>query len=507
MQTETHRPPSWGSTHFSRAIVIGSGFGGSVAALRLGQNGIQTLVLERGRRWPITPDGNTFATFEKPDGRAAWLSETSPVALEQLVGMTPARLDVFAGVLEGIAGNGINVVAGAGVGGGSLIHNGITVQPRREMFDRVFAGQLDFDEFAQIYYPLARSQLRAAPVPEDILASDLFRSSRVSLEAARRAGFETRPVDLTIDWSVVREEISGARVASAIAGQSWYGLNSGAKQSLDKTYLLEAERTGKVEVLPLHVVTSITQIVRSGLYVVTAQQISDVGAVLGERSFVCEYLFIAAGSAGTSRLLVTATATGALPRLDAQVGRGWGTNGDVVFVHAGAEARNPGTGGPAGHFIAEDFSDPTHPVSFVELVTPRNLALSPGIASHIGMGIAPAIGSWTYAADRAEAVLNWPIDSRQLSAFNASTGETFARLNAAAVTQTVISAANITSHPLGGCNIGTACDSFGRVKNYRGLYVVDGSAIPGTSGLVNPSLTIAAVAERSLQHLLDTEIG
>ena len=62
--------------HDVQAIVIGSGFGGAVAALRLGQAGIETLVLERGRRWNIddpTRDA-TFATFEKPDGRAEWLS-------------------------------------------------------------------------------------------------------------------------------------------------------------------------------------------------------------------------------------------------------------------------------------------------------------------------------------------------------------------------------------------------------------------------------------------------
>ena len=73
------------------ALVTGSGFGGAVAALRLGQAGVRTIMLERGCWWPIREDGNTFAMFEDPDGRCAWLSETTPIApVESPLGLTPA---------------------------------------------------------------------------------------------------------------------------------------------------------------------------------------------------------------------------------------------------------------------------------------------------------------------------------------------------------------------------------------------------------------------------------
>src|SRR5262249_39998916 len=135
------------ATQFTPALVIGSGFGGAVAALRLGQAGVHTLVLERGRRWPITREGNTFAVFEKPDGRAACFSPFSPVALiEQQLGIAPTPIDVFAGILEGIQADGINLMAGAGVGGGSLVYNAILVQPRQELFQRVFPKSIDYDE-------------------------------------------------------------------------------------------------------------------------------------------------------------------------------------------------------------------------------------------------------------------------------------------------------------------------------------------------------------------------
>jgi hypothetical protein len=59
----------------------------------------------------------------------------------------------------------------------------------------------------------------------------------VNLDQARTAGLPTRPVELAVDWDIVRDEIAGQTVASAIAGQSFYGLNSGAKRSLDRNYL------------------------------------------------------------------------------------------------------------------------------------------------------------------------------------------------------------------------------------------------------------------------------
>jgi len=100
------------------ALVIGSGFGGAVAALRLAQAGIKTVVLERGRRWPIRPDGDTFATFENPDGRASWLSPTTHIAgFEAAFGLEPPTFEPFTGLVENVPGNGIVVAVGAGVGG------------------------------------------------------------------------------------------------------------------------------------------------------------------------------------------------------------------------------------------------------------------------------------------------------------------------------------------------------------------------------------------------------
>jgi cholesterol oxidase len=67
---------------------------------------------------------------------------------------------------------------------------------------------------------------------------------------------------------------------------------------------------------------------------------------------------------------------------------------------------------------------------------------------------------------------------------------------------TVLFDATLGGHPLGGAVVGRVCDRFGRVRRHRGLYVVDGAFIPGSAGLVNPSLTIAALAERDMERIL-----
>src|SRR5262249_11640883 len=186
--------PAWArQSAFVEALIVGSGYGGAVAALRLGQAGIDTLVLERGRRWPIKPPDksdppnfgqDTFATFDKPDGRGAWLSDMTTALTLPFPGFGPVPIDKYTGVLELIKGNGMEVRAGAGVGGSTLAYNGILLQPRRELFELAFPSFIDFDEMDQIYFPRVRSVINPAPIPADILATDFYKSTRVNLQQA-----------------------------------------------------------------------------------------------------------------------------------------------------------------------------------------------------------------------------------------------------------------------------------------------------------------------------------
>ncbi len=497
-------------SEFVPAVVIGSGFGGAVAALRLGMAGIDTVVLERGRRWPIRRDGNTFATFERPDGRAYWLRERTGEAILGLPQLEQP-IDRYVGVLEIVEGNGIYIGAGAGVGGGSLVFNAIIVQPRRKLFERVFGRAIDFDEMDNVFYPRVKRILGSAPIPDDILATEYYRSSRVSLEQALTAGFATRPVDLAVDWNVVRDEIAGRRVPSAIAGQSFYGLNSGAKRSLDRNYLIRAEGTGRVEILPLHNVVSIGR--SRGRFVVTTTQLSDDGQVVGRpRYLVCNYLFMAAGSIGTTSLLVRARDTGALPALNEHVGQHWAANGDIPVIRGALPATNAGTGGPAGHFIMEDLDNPLGPTSLVELVLPPhiNAALAAvgapaHFANYASLGVPPAIGSFVFDRATNAVTLNWPAASPWLANFIGAAQRTLAVLDQRNGSLTLSFNPAVSAHPLGGAVLGMACDFAGRAKRQPGLYVMDGSLIPGNTGLANPSFTIAALAERCMQQILERD--
>jgi cholesterol oxidase len=395
------------------------------------------------------------------------------------------------------------------------------LQPRRELFNKVFPSSIDYDEMVAVYYPRVRGVLGLSRIPDDILATDYYASTRANLQQSQNAGMDYgTQVEYAIDWNIVRQEIAGTKVPSAIAGQSWFGLNSGAKTSVDHNYLRLAEKTGRVQVLPLHVVTDIAEAGRDGLYTVTVNEITADGLLVRRKKFTCRHLFLAAGSSATPAMLVRARARAALPRLNEHVGRFWGTNGDFIALRALMGSFTPALGGPCGHVVIEDRDNPYSPTSLVELVVPSNYTPGKGAGSslYVGLGLVPPIGYFTYDRASDSVTINWPNTDPRLDRYAAGCNAMLERLNAANPgSQTWFNTEDpgyiaaggpaLTGHPVGGAVIGKACDFSGRVHGHRGLYVVDGSLVPGGGvGGVNPAFTISALVERCLDTIVSRDL-
>ena len=193
-----------------------------------------------------------------------------------------------------------------------------------------------------------------------------------------------------------------------------------------------AERSGKVEVLPLHVVTDISESRDEGLYHVEANEIDVDGNVLRRKTFTCRYLFMAAGSVGTSALLTKAKAKKTLRRLNDFVGTNWGGNGDFIAARSGVGNFLPSQGGPCGHYLAQDDANPYSPTAMVELVIPSNAPFSfPSASLYVGLGIAPPLGTFSYDGASNTTTLIWPNTHPALDNFSAGVNSMLERLDLA----------------------------------------------------------------------------
>ncbi|MCI4645042.1 MAG: GMC oxidoreductase [Hyphomonadaceae bacterium] len=506
-------------------MVIGSGFGGAVAALRMTQAGQDVVMLERGKRWPLQDDGDTFSSLLDPDGRSAWLSDFAILG-------EPKPIDRYVGVLELIVGNAIAAFAGAGVGGGSLVYAGALYQPPQFLFDRVFDRTVDYWEMDQRYFPRALEVLDARPIPQFLLNQPAYDGPRIWARMARRSGLNPRRIPMGLDWRIVAKELLGKVPPSVVVGDFWYGNNSGAKNTLDRNYLKQAENTGRLSILPQHNVTVISE-GPDGRYVVEADEIDENGAFVSKRTYVVSKLFLAAGSIGTSKLLVKAKATATLPKLNDEVGLHWGNNGDFFGAISELPKRiKPFEGGTA-IMAAEDYQNSIMPVS-VEAFAQWGTEAEEGRIYSIGMAPAPALGSFTYNSETNDVDLLWPAADPRITAINAAGAEAFERLAtgwnerghrprlAKAVEQRSFGMrpnfrrhrnaepgpvdASATAHPVGGVVLDRATDNVGQVRNYDGLFVIDGALVPGNTGSTNPALTITALAERNIDRILSDNL-
>lgn len=496
----------------AEAIVIGSGFGGAVAALRLGQASIPTLVLERGARWDIQdPTTNsTFATFRNMDKRAEWLNDVSRTPAYEGV-----KIGKYPGILEIVEHGEYKFLVGSGVGGGSHAYGGILIQPPRELWPSVFPT-IPYEEMDAVYFPRVIAEIGATEIPDDILASDYYLGLRVLVEQAQKAGFpEFRSTTngmkdgfakfmMGVDWDATREEMAGKRVPSQIAAEFWFGQNSGAKQTLDRNYLKRAEDTGHVEIRPFHQVKRIAAAPNGG-YQVNVDVIDEAGETVARKVLTCRSLFLAAGVLGTTELLLRAKAHGELANLSDEVGANLGNDGDTFAIRSNlTEKTNPHLGGP-GAIVIMNYENPVLPCVMMRAPLPRFEKDYPELNA-LGTFIFSMTshrGSLTYNKAKDGLEFQFGTDKKA----KAAAQSLLERMSAANGGDISPISTQITGHQLGGACMGTVCDDYGRVNGHPRLYVVDGALIPGSSTCVNPALAIAALAERCLESIVKQDFG
>jgi cholesterol oxidase len=506
------------TTSTQRAVVIGSGFGGGVTALRLGQAGVKVLVLERGKWWPTGPNAQTFPHAATPDSREIFY--TSWTATDAVVGELP-----YAGLEEKIVGDNITAVVGAGVGGGSLVYQGMTLQPTEEVFSTWFPSGYDYSELNSVYYPRVAQMLQLETAPDTLINSKTYLPARVFAENVQAAGYNLSKIPMPIDWSYALDELSGAMLPSYTNGDCAYGVNNGGKHSVDVTYIAQAQATGNVTV---QILSNVTRIARGphGTWLVYVDVTDTSGNLQSQQIITTSALFVNAGTCNTSKLLVRASALGDIPDLPDAVGQGYGSNGDQIYLWQD-NAQNLGTpqGGPVvyGSFqwddptIANTVIQASMPPIGVDLSGLENLLPSLAFLGQplllnlystilVGYGVSSVRGQFVYNSSTDAVDLKWPaagdatLDARINQRITAIAGANSTLTN----TNTL---SNTTWHSLGGACMNSVCDLEGRVLGQRGLYVLDGALMPGTTAACNPSMTIAAIAERALDQIVRNDVG
>ncbi|MCG5432408.1 GMC oxidoreductase [Mycobacterium sp. MYCO198283] len=494
------------------AIVVGSGYGGGVSALRLGEAGVETLILEKGRLWDSPDeDGKRFSRMLPADSRAGWFTPTPPSLVPSFNGFSMAKLTesqpivqpLQAGICDKVTHGSHDIFRGVAVGGGSMINAGIAAIPTENQVREAFPD-IDPAEFLGTYLQRAGSTLRISYRDMDWFEqTPYYQYARVGRQYAANAGYTVDYSGSSYSFDYMKREEAGEVPRSALDFEQQFGNNYGRLGSVDQTYIAAALATGKVTLRPL---TEVTEIRRepSGEYVVAVREIDRWGKELVRDEIGCDQLHLNAGVLGTTKLLLRARDTGALPALSEEIGRGYGNNGDVMVSHMLAPDDPAGTQQSImGMINLDGRSDPDNPVyaSIFSIPLPvETYALGYYVMVKTGDR-----GEITYDPRTDAISIDWPESHSQRVAARAE--KVFDRVTGANgvdyrddVFEGKVFAPN-TVHPMGGCVRNRATDAFGRVKGYRNLFVNDASLLPGFLGC-NPFMSITALAERNIEAII-----
>jgi cholesterol oxidase len=497
-------------------LIVGSGFGGSVSALRLAEKGYSVGVLECGRR---------FADDEFPSTTA----DLKSYFWNPKVGMK--------GIFRMTTFKDVSVVSGCGVGGGSLGYaNTLYVPPKAFFEDRQWADMEDWESALAPHYAEAQRMLGVVQNPHDDPADQLLRELGEELGVGDT--YKKTPVGVFFG-------------EPGLCGRCMVGCQHGSKNTLVKNYLYLAERRG-AEVMAERTVIDIRPLGAGGEegYEVESER---SGAWFRKECRVqrARGVVVAAGPLGTNRLLQRCRVGGSLPRISARLGELVRTNSESILAvtvpedypedlikrvaitssiypdsNTHIETVTYGDDGDSMHrlntLLVGDGTRVTRPLKllFQVLLHPKRLAqvmfpkrwsrrtiiilvmqtLDNAIALRPHKG---PLGTFWLKTEQDPEKPNptfIPVANR--------TAEWFARRTGGVAQSSLTEALfNIptTAHIMGGAVIAPTpeegvVDARQRVFGYENLLVCDGSAIPANVG-VNPSLTITALAEHAMSHV------
>ncbi|MFW5942124.1 MAG: GMC oxidoreductase [Chloroflexota bacterium] len=525
-------------------VIVGSGFGGSVSAMRLAEKGYRVLVLERGKRYRSEDFPKTNWNVFK----SLWL---------------PA-LRCF-GILGINLLDDLMVLNGSGVGGGSLVYAGTHLEPGDEFYEGPeWADLADWRAELKPHFATAHRMLGVTTNPR------LWEADRVLQEIAAEMGREETfsPTPVAIYFGEPGETTPDpyfggegpARGGCIHCGGCMVGCRHNAKNSLDKNYLYFAEKWG-AEIRAESNVIDIRSLSTGGAdgagsgprYEVVYERSTD-WVFKRKRRVQARNVIVAAGVLGTVNLLLKCRdENGSLPRLSSQLGQMVRSNSEALM---GVTARDGETDYSQGVAITSHFW-----VDDVTSVEPVRYSRGSSLTRHLGVPLVNMEGSvWKrlgrfllyglrhpYDLLKTRLLPGWARDSTIILVMQTVENrvhlrrgrslwtlfcrglvsardktlpipavveagrqvvERFAaRVNgiAQSTVHEVILNKPSTAHILGGCAIAAdedngVVDVNHEVFNYPGLYVVDGSVVPANLG-VNPSLTITALAERAMSKI------
>lgn len=513
-------------------IVIGSGFGGSVAALRFSEKGYRVAVLEQGRRFDR-------AEMEKTTTSARELFWMPALGLK---GLFTQRFFQHA-----------NIVGGVGVGGGSLVYAAVLLEPKAAFYRDPGWTNLGIDWEAELHphYQTAARMLGRTICPTMHTQDHWLKQTAATMGASDTYG----PVPLGIYFGPTEEtsdpyfEGEGPRRSGCVeCGACLAGCAHNAKNTLDKNYLYLAEQLGAL-IMPLHKAILISPI-DDGYRVEMTHPLDSRQRYI---PLSARKVILAAGVLGTLELLFRSRAVGTLPQLSPMLGRRVRTNSEAITAVLSRDPQLDLSQGPA---ISSDF----HPNAYTHITqnrVPPSYWFMKLYASPLADGARPFLRAlktilitlahpltstaslrvrqdWHKRITLISTMQNldnqiafaWGrgpfngfkmgLQSQAMDGRRAPTYIPEANRAARALAQasggipynsSIESVFNmsVTAHILGGCPIGAdasqgVINSDHQVFGYPGLYVLDGAAIPANVG-VNPSLTITALAERAMSHI------